>query len=130
MSVLHASLALSHQRRKNVDQFSKNYKAKFYFQTSITRCCSVVAALKFMHRFFVIELISVTTSTVVRCCCFRRWDMGDGNGTEEVKCGTEKNAYLSAALCLIKLHKKEIDSGNLHNHCIYHKVTLSNKLNR
>lgn len=59
-----------------------------------------------MHRFFVIELISVTASTVVRCCCFRRWDMGDANGIEEVKDGTEKNAYLVAALCLIKLNKK------------------------
>jgi len=53
--------------------------------------------------------------------------MGDGNGMEEVKGGTEKNAYLNAALCL---HKKVIDSGTLHNHRIYHKVTLSNKLNR
>jgi len=50
--------------------------------------------------------------------------MGDGNGTEEVKGGTEKNAYLIAALCLIKLHKKEIDSGTLHSHYSYHKVTL------
>jgi len=56
--------------------------------------------------------------------------MGDGNGMEEVKGETEKDAYLNAALCLIKPHKKEIDSGTLHNHCIYHKVTLSNKLNR
>ena len=66
-----------------------------------------------MHRFFVIELISVTLYTAVRCCCFRRWDMGHSNGMEECRGGTEKNAYFIAALCLIKLHKKEIDSGSI-----------------
>jgi hypothetical protein len=86
--------------------------------------------MQFMPHFFMIELISVTASTVVRCCCFRRWDMGDGNGMEEAEGGTEKNAYLIAVLCRIKLHKMEIDSGTLDNHCSYHKVTLSNKLNR
>ena len=113
-----------------MDQFFTHFKDKFYFEASITRCCSVAAEVQFMHGFFLIELISVTASTVVRCCCFRRWDMGDGNGMEEVKGGTEKNAYLIAALCLIKLHIKEIDSGALSNHCRYQKVTLLNKLNR
>jgi hypothetical protein len=50
--------------------------------------------------------------------------MGDGNGMEKAKGGTEKNAYLIAASSFITLHKKRIDSGTPYNRSSYHTMTI------